>query len=180
MRTHKLLSDSLFELMKKKPFEKITITDICDNAMVHRTTFYAHFHDKYDLLKASLKYFDEAFETGDIEDVSIDGYKKYYRHIAKNVLTYVAENFELFKMLLRKNKKEFVFAVINNFINERLTKKLEQCSRAGIDMKVPVPILSNLYSGGCSSVLIWWIENDMPVSSNQLLEYFDVCVNPIL
>ncbi len=49
-RTHKLLWDALMALMIERDFESITVTDICDRAMVHRTTFYKHFEDKYDLL----------------------------------------------------------------------------------------------------------------------------------
>ena len=52
-RTYKLLSDALISLMKVKPFEKISVMDICNEAMVHRATFYTHFEDKYQLLKFS-------------------------------------------------------------------------------------------------------------------------------
>ena len=37
-RTKKLLSNALFELIKKKPFDKVSVCDICDAAMVHRAT----------------------------------------------------------------------------------------------------------------------------------------------
>ena len=33
-RTKKLLSNALFELIKKKPFDKVSVCDICDAAMV--------------------------------------------------------------------------------------------------------------------------------------------------
>ncbi|MFC7558721.1 TetR/AcrR family transcriptional regulator [Paenibacillus farraposensis] len=51
-RTHKLLWSALGELLldPKKEFSSITINEICEKAMVHRTTFYKHFVDKYDLL----------------------------------------------------------------------------------------------------------------------------------
>ncbi|PJO45423.1 TetR/AcrR family transcriptional regulator, partial [Lysinibacillus xylanilyticus] len=51
-RTHKLLWESLFELMtqSKQKYSSITINQICDRAMVHRTTFYQHFEDKNALL----------------------------------------------------------------------------------------------------------------------------------
>jgi len=49
-RTHKLLFDALTLLLSEKSFDNITITDICEKAMVHRTTFYKHFEDKYHLL----------------------------------------------------------------------------------------------------------------------------------
>lgn len=48
--TRMVLQDSLVELMKLKPISKITIKEICENADINRTTFYAHFTDQYDLL----------------------------------------------------------------------------------------------------------------------------------
>ena len=55
-RTHKLLWNSLFELMtqSKQKYSTITINQICDRAMVHRTTFYKHFEDKDALLAFDL------------------------------------------------------------------------------------------------------------------------------
>jgi AcrR family transcriptional regulator len=49
--TRKALRDSLVELMKDKPITKITIKELCENADVNRTTFYAHYRDQYDLLQ---------------------------------------------------------------------------------------------------------------------------------
>src|SRR5215475_12575510 len=49
-RTYKFLWDALISLMKERDFESITVTDICERAMVHRTTFYKHYEDKYGLL----------------------------------------------------------------------------------------------------------------------------------
>lgn len=39
-------------LLSDKPFRKITVQDISDAALVHRSTFYKHFQDQYDLLEA--------------------------------------------------------------------------------------------------------------------------------
>ncbi len=49
--TRMVLQDSLIELMKKKPITKITIKELCENADINRTTFYAHYTDQYDLLR---------------------------------------------------------------------------------------------------------------------------------
>lgn len=38
-------------LIADKKFERISVQEICDRAMVHRTTFYKHYEDKYDLLQ---------------------------------------------------------------------------------------------------------------------------------
>lgn len=49
--TRKALRDSLMELMKEKPFSKITIKELCENADINRTTFYIHYTDQLDLLR---------------------------------------------------------------------------------------------------------------------------------
>lgn len=48
MKVH--LANSLKVLMLKKPFEKITIKNICDETGVIRATFYNYYEDKYDAL----------------------------------------------------------------------------------------------------------------------------------
>lgn len=48
-RTDKAITQAFISLLKVKPFEKITIQDILDEAPVTRSTFYKHFHDKYDI-----------------------------------------------------------------------------------------------------------------------------------
>ncbi|MDD6864570.1 MAG: TetR/AcrR family transcriptional regulator [Lactobacillus sp.] len=37
--------------MAEKDFEKITIKDICTQAMIGKSTFYYHYEDKYDLAR---------------------------------------------------------------------------------------------------------------------------------
>ncbi len=48
--TKKALADSLKEIMKTVPFEKITVTQICSGCDMNRKSFYYHFKDKYDLV----------------------------------------------------------------------------------------------------------------------------------
>ena len=50
IKTKKNLYESLLYLMKEKPFEELKVSEICENALVNRSTFYSHFDDKYDLL----------------------------------------------------------------------------------------------------------------------------------
>src|SRR5438477_9796348 len=54
-RTHKLLWEALMAELSERAFEEITVTDICERAMVHRSTFYKHYEDKYALLEQGMK-----------------------------------------------------------------------------------------------------------------------------
>ena len=49
-RSKKWISDALTELMRKKPFDEITVKDITDKAGVARLTFYRHFETKEEVL----------------------------------------------------------------------------------------------------------------------------------
>lgn len=48
--TKKALADSLKKQLMHLPFNKITITDICQECGMHRQSFYYHFRDKYELV----------------------------------------------------------------------------------------------------------------------------------
>lgn len=47
---------ALLSLLEKKPFEYITIREICEEAGVNRSTFYLHYENVCDLLKETLAY----------------------------------------------------------------------------------------------------------------------------
>lgn len=51
INTKQTLADSMKQLLRKMPMERITIKDITDMAGVIRPTFYNHFSDKYELLE---------------------------------------------------------------------------------------------------------------------------------
>src|SRR5581483_1596496 len=49
-RTYRLVSSAFAELIVEKPYDKILVQDILDRAGIGRTTFYAHYFDKEDVL----------------------------------------------------------------------------------------------------------------------------------
>ena len=67
--TKKALASSLKQLMVEKPFEKISVSDICDGCGMNRKSFYYHFKDKYDLV-------NWIFYTDFIENMDYSSYEK--------------------------------------------------------------------------------------------------------
>src|SRR5262245_41400479 len=61
-KTRKLLQDALIELVAEKGYEAVSIREILDRANVGRSTFYAHFQDKDQLLHSILDRLDELFD----------------------------------------------------------------------------------------------------------------------
>lgn len=48
--TINILQKSLIELMQKKSINRITVCELCNYSDIHRSTFYMHYKDIYDLL----------------------------------------------------------------------------------------------------------------------------------
>ena len=54
---------ALLSLLEKKPFEYITISEICETAEVNRSTFYLHYENTSDLLKETTAYVLDNFTS---------------------------------------------------------------------------------------------------------------------
>ena len=54
LRSQRMIADALFSLMKRKPFQQISITEICEEAAIGRKTFYRNFEAKEDVIDFQL------------------------------------------------------------------------------------------------------------------------------
>lgn len=59
VKTKKVIKEAFLTLRKKYPLEKVKVKDICDLALINKTTFYKYYLDVFDL-SAELE--DEAIE----------------------------------------------------------------------------------------------------------------------
>lgn len=63
--TREMIFDTFIELLKTRPFDKITVSSIVENCGINRNTFYYHYTDVYELLEEMFK-----VETSDIKSGS--------------------------------------------------------------------------------------------------------------
>ena len=54
VQSQHMIADALFSLMKRKPFQQITVTEICEEAAIGRKTFYRNFDMKEDVVQFRL------------------------------------------------------------------------------------------------------------------------------
>lgn len=50
LKTSENIKNTFSKLLLEKSFKDITVKNICDGALIGRSTFYDHYYDKYDLL----------------------------------------------------------------------------------------------------------------------------------
>lgn len=58
VRSRKLIKAALADLLQEKPLDKITVTDVVNQAEINRGTFYAHYSDIPDVIHQMV---EEAF-----------------------------------------------------------------------------------------------------------------------
>lgn len=61
-------NETLLKLLEKKPFAYITVSELCKEAGVNRSTFYLHYENTADLLKETTQYVMRSFHDYFSED----------------------------------------------------------------------------------------------------------------
>ena len=86
--TKQALVDSLKQLLTKKSFSKITVTEIVENCGYNRKTFYYHFEDIYSLLRWMLE--QDLLSVVDSNELTSDPEK-----VIRFALSYIKQNRQL-------------------------------------------------------------------------------------
>ncbi|WP_159886898.1 TetR/AcrR family transcriptional regulator C-terminal domain-containing protein [Paenibacillus puerhi] len=165
-RTHKLLFNALLDLMEKHPFEQITVKQICDLAMVHRTTFYTHFQDKFDLLSRAMQQIaDEEFK--DLDDVSFSPADNF-----RELLSLAIKHKKLFSILLAEERDS-----LRNLLRREMGRGMRDylahhhlMEERSIDMQIKI----EAYIGAVLGVVTWWIESNMPIDHEELFSKMNI------
>ena len=95
-KTKATLLNGLSNLLKTKSFVKITITDICKQAKINRSTFYEHYNEKEDLLKDLIIEATRDLENHLEVSKEITSKKEIFLQIMEFVCNYLEENSTLF------------------------------------------------------------------------------------
>ena len=176
-RTYKLLSQALMSLLLEKPFEEIFVTDICERAMVHRTTFYKHFEDKYHLLDFCVKELISNFEGEDYRIDSTESMKEYYMDLIRKSLIYIADNKALLLSGILRAGDNSALPMLNRSVNHLIETKLIENEKLGFHHTIPYPIIAQYYSGALISACVWWLENDTSYSIDEMVHYISLLIN---
>lgn len=134
-RTKTLIKSSFLKLLNDYPLEKITISEITDNAMCNRNTFYLHYNDKYDLMETLC---DEATSVLKQElSIAMKKYnnsEEFYKIIPKICMDVMQSNLPFYTAVLGKNRyplfiekyKEVLFDFSLSILPYDLRKKKEK------------------------------------------------------
>ena len=172
-RSRKLLRDALMSLIAEKKFDAISVQEICDRAMIHRTTFYKHYEGKDDLLRFIIQEISEAltanFPTPDVS-LATASYDKSPEYLIQ-VFTHIAEYKTFYKAMLSGAG----VGVFRLFLKDQLVKwvfsRTQRLVERNDSLPVPVAIMAQYGIGGFLNLVTWWLEQEMPYTPEQMALY---------
>lgn len=169
-------------LLAEKSYSKITVQEIIDAANVGRTTFYAHFETKDDLLKELC---EELF--GHIISSALDCTHTHGLYSDENapesvfchLLQHLKENGRNIIGLLSCESSEIFLRYFKDSLNELIqTQFVNQNRNTNID--IPQDFLINHISGSFVEMVLWWIKGRMKQTPAELDRYFRAVIEPVL
>jgi len=176
------MDKALIKLLDKKPFDYITVKEICQEAGVNRSTFYLHYENTVELLEEAieytndefLSYFKDADESfiSNMNSKSDDELLLITPSYLKPYLKYIKENKALhssgvLKSAYMKPNEKFKKMAKHIFypIMERL--KVEENKR---------DYILAYYTHGVIAIVEQWLKNDCKESIDEICDIIINCV----
>lgn len=171
LKTQNTLYTSLVKLMKDKSFEEIKVADICENAMINRSTFYSHYSDKYELLVDFINSLKNRLLCDLEKNKNIVNTKEFYLEMIKLILEHIDEQKDIYYSILMSNKNSIISDVIIDVAVKDINNRIEINNiHKG---NIPTDILVKFYLGAVSSIGIEWLKSKDKYSKLDILNFLD-------
>lgn len=174
IKTKKALYEALLELMKDKTFEEIKVSEICDRALVNRSTFYAHYTDKYELL---VDLFDDLkrnlLSTLKTNENAVNT-KEYFMELLKLLINHIDDKRKVYSSILVNNRNSIVMDIMLDVVDKDIKERFD--SNKGFVSDVPSEIIIKFYLGAILSIGVEWLRDNSKYSKEEILKYFDLLI----
>lgn len=162
-----VLAESLKELSKTRPIDRITIKEITDKAGVIRPTFYNHFQDKYELLEWIVR-----------EELMEPAMPLFNNGMMREGITFIFTAIEKEKEFYMKavrleGQNSFKDMMMNTAKNIVLARMNVEAVKARVQYSWLTPeLIAEYYGQMACTIAVRWIESGMRVPVNELVDVY--------
>lgn len=168
--TKRALEESLKVLLLKKPLNKITISDITNEAGISRMTFYYHFQDIYELVEWSC--------TEDAKRV-LQGKKTYatWQEGMLNIFEAVLENkpfvLNVYHSVSREKIEEYLYVLVYDLLYDVVAELSEGKEVPARDQES----IAHFYKYAFVGVMLDWVKSGMKEPPKKLVQHFSQMIH---
>ncbi len=159
IKTQKAIIEAFIQLLSQRPFEDITVNDICECAVVRRATFYNHFADKYELFSKTLQYIQKSYM-----DTLSTNHSDSFLDTLEISLTYMEQNERLFTAIVKSRYA----AVLMGLFSEQLAAEIEKYLKKNCPTDPPSELTTQLLTGALMQAAGWWFLHRKEVSKTEV------------
>ena len=172
-RTFEQLTDALPRLLLHKDWNQITVQELCDEAMIRRTTFYQHFQDKHDFMRWRMRERLKEFSAYIDDVIPPQDPGEHFLLLSMRVLDYMNQH-EPFEQVVMETGDRGL-RMLESFLRRCTDKVVARLNERG-DVKREdgthiIPIVSEFWVGGLLAVMRWWYANGKPCTEEELINY---------
>ena len=164
-RTRKWLQEALLSLMLEKPFKKISIAEITEQAEVSRPTFYLHYRTKEEVL---VDYLDSMYQTF-MEDMQPYVDSILQGKMAIKLFEQIAAQATFLRSLLNSEVSFIVMERLHQYCYDVIKQSLQQELFPKIDDTTWDILMASL-AGSVYAISIQWLKMDMPLPPKEMGE----------
>ena len=174
--------NALISLLEKKPFEYITISEICEKAEVNRSTFYLHYENTRDLLKETTSYLLDDFSSYfsvDVESIAtqfVNCDLKELNFISEKYLypylSFIKENQRVFSAVL-SNPSTFEFNAIFQRMFDHIFNPILDRFHYPLDEQRYVMLF---YLNGITAIITEWLKEGCQKSIEKTASIISDCI----
>ena len=146
LRTRQALHQALIGLVLERGYDQVTVADIADAANVGRSTFYAHFTDKDDLLRSGIGYLKLM-----LTDPSSDNSDPL--QFSKFLTEHLRDQRKLYRAMMQGGSGPIILSSLRSSICDVVRDGLRKQRRASPD-EIEVQFIVGAYV----SVVTWWLD----------------------
>jgi len=174
-KTRNAIFQALSKLLETTRFEYITVQQIIDEANIGRSTFYAHFETKDELLKALCTeifqhVFSEQLMAEQTHDFSSDNS---LRSKVTHILYHLREKKEITAIFTLDSSELFV-GCFRGYLVELFSQYEDSYPE-----KIPAEFVKNHLTGSFIEMVRWWCLKGMKDSPEEITEYYMAVTAPI-
>lgn len=178
-RSRRLMHEALMSLIVEKGYEAVTVQDILDKADVGRSTFYAHYRDKDALLLSGVEHLRTVFEQQQQSlRASRDVGEGSEFNMILELFRHAAEHHKLYKAFAGKQSGEMILKYIYRYLYDMLIVPHRALMKNRKAPPVPVELTTHWIVTSLLSLVIWWLENNMPYPPEKMEEIYRMLSMP--
>lgn len=174
---------ALISLLEQKEFTDISIKDICEEAAVNRSTFYAHYENTYDLLREThagliMEFFDSLDEQLKVDITKLDADDLVFVSPQYLIpyLRFIKKNKRIFKVY--NSSSAFAVGTTDQLLIDNVLVPIY--AKNGVTNKTIVTYMSKYFLSGITAITTEWVNRDCVDDILFICEIITICVRPTM